>query len=216
MEALDVDEVVGQLLASEGFTSVEELAYVDVDEIAAIEGFDEDTAERTADPRPRLSRHASRASSTPSARSSAVEDALKDVPGVTTADAGRRSARTASRRSRISPAAPPTISSAGPSARTARPSATPGILDGFDMSREEAEAMIMQARVKAGWITEADLAPQPRPRRPPKPKPRQREVTARHARRHATTTRARYRPAQGGPRRSGSASSPARSSRSTS
>jgi N utilization substance protein A len=35
----------------------------------------------------------------------------------------------------------------------------PGILDGFDASREEAEAMIMQARLKAGWITEADLAP---------------------------------------------------------
>jgi transcription termination/antitermination protein NusA len=36
-----------------------------------------------------------------------------------------------------------------------------GILDSFDLSREEAEAMIMQARLKAGWITEADLAPPP-------------------------------------------------------
>src|SRR6202000_2243865 len=44
MESLDVDEVVGQLLASEGFTSVEELALVDVRELASIEGFDEDTA----------------------------------------------------------------------------------------------------------------------------------------------------------------------------
>ena len=44
MEALNVDEVVGQLLASEGFTSVEELAYVEVKELAGIEGFDEDTA----------------------------------------------------------------------------------------------------------------------------------------------------------------------------
>ena len=35
----------------------------------------------------------------------------------------------------------------------------PGILDGFELSREEAEAIIMQARLKAGWITEADLAP---------------------------------------------------------
>jgi N utilization substance protein A len=35
----------------------------------------------------------------------------------------------------------------------------PGILDGQDISREEAEAMIMQARLAAGWITEADLAP---------------------------------------------------------
>jgi len=34
MEALNVDEVVGQLLASEGFTSVEELALVDVKELA--------------------------------------------------------------------------------------------------------------------------------------------------------------------------------------
>jgi len=35
---------VGQLLASEGFTSVEELALVDVKELAGIEGFDEETA----------------------------------------------------------------------------------------------------------------------------------------------------------------------------
>jgi N utilization substance protein A len=34
-----------------------------------------------------------------------------------------------------------------------------GILDRFNLSREEAEAIIMQARVKAGWISEADLAP---------------------------------------------------------
>ena len=44
MEALNVDEMVGQLLASEGFTNVEEVAYVDADEIASIDGFDEDTA----------------------------------------------------------------------------------------------------------------------------------------------------------------------------
>src|SRR5262249_13424142 len=44
METLNVDEVVGQLLASEGFNSVEELAMVDLKEIASIEGFDEETA----------------------------------------------------------------------------------------------------------------------------------------------------------------------------
>ena len=37
----------------------------------------------------------------------------------------------------------------------------PGFLDGEDITREDAEAMIMQARVKAGWITEADLAQPP-------------------------------------------------------
>ena len=34
-----------------------------------------------------------------------------------------------------------------------------GALDGFDLTRAECEGMIMQARLKAGWITEADLAP---------------------------------------------------------
>src|SRR6187455_2618354 len=44
VEALNLDEVVGQLLASEGFGSIEELALVDEKEIAGIEGFDADTA----------------------------------------------------------------------------------------------------------------------------------------------------------------------------
>ena len=35
-----------------------------------------------------------------------------------------------------------------------------GILDANEISREDAEALIMQARVVAGWITEADLAKQ--------------------------------------------------------
>ncbi len=39
----------------------------------------------------------------------------------------------------------------------------PGFLDGLDVSREDAEAMIMQARLKAGWVTEAELAPRPAP-----------------------------------------------------
>jgi N utilization substance protein A len=34
-----------------------------------------------------------------------------------------------------------------------------GALEGFDLSREDIEALIMQARVKAGWIKEEDLAP---------------------------------------------------------
>src|SRR5256885_1089875 len=44
MDALDVDEVIAQLLATEGFETVAEVAYVEAGEIAHIEGFDEDTA----------------------------------------------------------------------------------------------------------------------------------------------------------------------------
>ncbi len=45
VDALDVDETLAQLLASEGFDQVEELALVDPHEIASIEGLDESTAE---------------------------------------------------------------------------------------------------------------------------------------------------------------------------
>jgi N utilization substance protein A len=37
----------------------------------------------------------------------------------------------------------------------------PGFFDGLDVSREDAEGLIMQARLKAGWVTEAELAPPP-------------------------------------------------------
>jgi N utilization substance protein A len=45
VEALDVDDMIAGLLVTEGFTSVEELAYTPLDEVAAIEGFDENVAE---------------------------------------------------------------------------------------------------------------------------------------------------------------------------
>src|SRR6201985_959617 len=84
VEALNVDEVVGQLLASEGFHSVEELAQVDEKEIAGIEGFDEDTArELQARARDYLARQ--EAELDDKRKELGVEDALKEVPRVTTA-----------------------------------------------------------------------------------------------------------------------------------
>ncbi len=45
IEALDVEEVIAHLLVAEGFTSVEEVGFVPIEELASIEGFDEDIAE---------------------------------------------------------------------------------------------------------------------------------------------------------------------------
>jgi transcription termination/antitermination protein NusA len=45
VEALDVDDMIAGLLVTEGFTTVEELAFTPLDEVAAIEGFDENVAE---------------------------------------------------------------------------------------------------------------------------------------------------------------------------
>src|SRR5262249_27911673 len=83
IDTLNVDEVIGQLLASEGFNSVEELAMVDAKEIASIEGFDEDTASELQN---RAREYLARIEAELDAkrRELGVEDALKEVPGVTT------------------------------------------------------------------------------------------------------------------------------------
>ena len=44
MDTLDLDEFFAQLLVSEGFTNLEEVAYVEIDELLVIDGVDEDTA----------------------------------------------------------------------------------------------------------------------------------------------------------------------------
>ena len=44
MNALDVDDMIAHLLIAEGFTTVDEVALVDLEELAEIEGFDEDIA----------------------------------------------------------------------------------------------------------------------------------------------------------------------------
>src|SRR5690606_32455666 len=84
MEALDVDEVVGQLLASEGFASIEELALVDEKELTSIEGFDDDTAHEL---QTRANEHLTRIETELDTKriELGVEDALREVPGVTTA-----------------------------------------------------------------------------------------------------------------------------------
>ena len=157
MEALNVDEVVGQLLASEGFASIEELALVDRKEIAAIEGFDKETAEELQN---RAGEYLARIEAELDARRHelGVEDALKEVPGVTNkmlVAFGENDIKTVEDLAGCA-----TDDLAGWSERKDGENIRhPGILDGFELSREDAETIIMQARVKAGWISEADLQP---------------------------------------------------------
>src|SRR6202166_3088720 len=161
MEALNVDEVVGQLLASEGFNSVEELALVDQKEIAGIEGFDEDTANEL---QMRARGYLAKIEAELEAKrvELGVEDALRDIPGVTTAMLVRFGENGVKTVEDLAGCA--TDDLAGWTERKdGETTRNPGILDGFDLTREECEAIIMQARVKAGWITEADLAAQQAP-----------------------------------------------------
>ena len=83
-EALDVDEVIAQLLVTEGFATVEDLAFVEPYEISDIEGFDEDTAEEL---QARARDFLDRKSAELDAKrvELGVEDGVLQVPGVTLA-----------------------------------------------------------------------------------------------------------------------------------
>jgi N utilization substance protein A len=159
MESLNVDEVVGQLLASEGFTSVEELALVEVKELAGIEGFDEETAAELQN-RAKEYLEQQEAELEAKRKELGVEDALKTVPGVTSkmlVKFGENDIKTVEDLAGCA-----TDDLVGWTERKEGGESTKhaGALDGIEISRDEAEQLIMQARVKAGWISEADLAKQ--------------------------------------------------------
>src|SRR5436190_14932387 len=84
MTALDVDEMVAQLLASEGFASVEDIALVERDEIASIEGFDDDTAEELQT-RAREFLEKIESEQDDERKKLGVSDDIKEVHGITTA-----------------------------------------------------------------------------------------------------------------------------------
>jgi len=159
MESLDVDEVIAQLLVSEGFSSVEEAAYVEIAEIANIEGFDEDTAlEIQTRAREYLERREQELNE--QREKLGVAEELGEIDGmslemmVTLGEndiksledfAGCIADDLIGWHEKVD----------GESVRHA------GILDAYNLNRPDTEAMIMAARVKAGWITEEDLNPEP-------------------------------------------------------
>jgi transcription termination/antitermination protein NusA len=156
--ALDVDEMVGQLLASEGFTTVEDVAYVEQEEIADIEGFDEETA---AELQARAQEYLARieAEQDEERKALGVEDGLKEVSGLTTAmlvALGKNDIKTVED---FAGSVPDELVG-WVERKDGEVTRHPGALDGFELSRADAEAMIMAARVKAGWISEADLQPE--------------------------------------------------------
>ena len=158
MEKLNCDEVIAQLLATEGFASIEEVAYVELEEIAQIEGFTEETAttiqSQARDYLQRIEneRDARR-------RELGVADEVAEVQGVTTAMMvafGENNIKTVEDLADCA-----TDELTGWVERKKEKDAEPihhkGILDSFGMSREDAEQLILAARVHAGWIKAEDL-----------------------------------------------------------
>ncbi|HYD15242.1 MAG TPA: transcription termination factor NusA [Hyphomicrobium sp.] len=159
MDTLDVDEVIAQLLVTEGFASVEEVAYVDLSEIAHIEGFDENTANEI---QTRAREYLEKLESERDARRRelGVSDDLTKVEGVTTAMLvafGENGIKTLDDLADCA-----TDDLTGWTERSKDKEVEPvrhkGVLDGFEVGRKEAEDMIMAARVLLGWIAPEELA----------------------------------------------------------
>ncbi len=150
IEALDVDETLAQLLASEGFDTVEEIAFVDLNEIASIDGLDEQTGEELQN---RAREYLERLATEQDARriELGVSDELKALetlkPAMLVAlgEAGIKTMED------LADCATDDLT--GWTERKGTESTKhKGAFSGLDVSAAEAEALIMAARVKMGWI----------------------------------------------------------------
>lgn len=160
MEALDVDEVIAQLLATEGFTDVEDLAFVELDEIAVIEGFDDETAEEIQT-RAREFLDKQAAEQDARRKELGVEDEVLAIEGVTLPMAVKFGENDVFTVDDLAGMTPDDLRG-WYETRDGERVREPGILDGFDLDAADAERLIMKARVVAGWISEEDL-PQEKP-----------------------------------------------------
>jgi N utilization substance protein A len=156
MNALNVDEMVGQVLASEGFSQVEEVAYVDLEEVASIEGFDEDTAQEIQS-RAQEYLDAIEAELEAKRVELGVLDELRAIPGMTTAMLVALGEDGLKSMDDFAGCAADDL--VGWSERKdGETTKFDGLFSALDVPRADAEQMIVTARLAAGWITEEDLA----------------------------------------------------------
>jgi N utilization substance protein A len=160
MDTLDLDEFFAQLLVSEGFTNLEEVAYVDVDELLVIDGVDTDTAsELQARARDFLEDQARTALE--KARELGVEDSLVEFDGLTPQMIEALAQDGIKTLEDFATCADWELAGGWTTVNGERVK-DEGLLEAFDVSLEEAQDLIMTARVQLGWVdptameTEAD------------------------------------------------------------
>ncbi len=150
-KALDADETLAQLLASEGFETVEEIAYVDLESFAQIEGFDEEIASELQE---RAREYLEKLAAELDARRKelGVADEVAFMEGVTPAMAvkfGEGGVKTIDDLAGLVPDDLVGWKEPGPDGK---PKFQAGFLTKNEMSREDAELFILKARVVAGWV----------------------------------------------------------------
>ena len=151
MESLDVDETVAQLLASEGFATIEDIAYIPLNELSAVEGFDEETAQELQT-RAIEFIEARNKEMDEKRRSLGVEDPVMEVEGVSPAigvafgEAGIKTLED------LAGCATDDLLGYYEQGKDKERVRVAGALDNFNLTAPDANAIIMKARLKAGWI----------------------------------------------------------------
>ena len=150
-KALDADETLAQLLASEGFETVEEIAYVEIEQLATIEGFDEEVAGELQE-RAREYLEKLIAELVAKRKELGVSDEVAEMEGVTPQMAvkfGENDVKTIEDLAGLVPDDLVGWKEPGPDGK---PKFIAGIVEKGEMSREDAELFILKARVVAGWV----------------------------------------------------------------
>ena len=158
MDELDIDEMMAQLLVAEEFTALEEVAYVELDELLAIDGFDEETAEELQT-RARERLEAAAAAALETARSLGAEDSLIAFEGLSPKMVEALARDGIKTLEDFATCADWELAGGWTTANGERVK-DDGILEPFDMSLEEAQHLVMTARVMLGWVDPADLHPE--------------------------------------------------------
>jgi N utilization substance protein A len=153
MDTLDVDETVAQLLASEGFATIEDVAYVALPELASVEGFDDETAEELQN-RALEFIEARNKEMDDKRRELGVEDDVLDVPGVTSAMAVSLGEAGIKTLEDLAGCATDDLLGYYETGKDKERVRVTGALEGFNLTAEDANAIVMKARVKMGWIEE--------------------------------------------------------------
>ena len=157
MKALDADETLAQLLASEGFETVEEIAYVAPEDFMQIEGFDEEVAgelqERAREFLQRLAEEQDARR-----RELGVEDAVLELEGVTPRMAVLFGENDIKSVDDVAGLVPDDITGWREPGPDGKPAWQDGILKKGEMRKDDAQLFIMKARVVAGWVTEEAVA----------------------------------------------------------
>ncbi|NHF72983.1 transcription termination factor NusA [Paracoccus xiamenensis] len=156
MDNLDLDEFFAQLLVAEGFTNLEEVAYVDQDELLSIDGVDEDTANELQ-ARARDVIEAANRQALENARALGVEDSLVEFEGLTPQMIEALAKDGVKTLEDFATCADWELAGGWTTVNNQRVK-DDGLLEPFGVTLEAAQDMIMTARVMLGWVDPDELA----------------------------------------------------------